>query len=250
MGKFGKNDWKIKVYYCVTGIVVIGIVAAVGINSPKIIGNIKNVLEQNDILSDTEQISESNENNEVAISEVTDTPTAVSTTATPTYIPTPEPTKASLMVTAPNLNEGFYKVSVIAANATSTISQKGTDNSPMLLFDGRDDTTWQEGVNGYGINESVSFSFDTTHQIKYIGFKLGNWKNDKYYFGNAMPKTMTLTFGNYSGQVTFNGVRDIEWVEVNNTVTADSMRITIDDVYPGTSWEDTCITEIMVYAKQ
>lgn len=59
---------------------------------------------------------------------------------------------------------------------------------------------------------------------------------------------MTLVLGNYTGQITFRGnKKEIEWVEVNHLVNADSMRITIDDIYPGTSWEDTCITEIMVY---
>ena len=55
--------------------------------------------------------------------------------------------------------------------------------------------SWQEGVSGYGINESVSFSFDDLHKVKYIAFKLGNWKNDKYYYGNAKPKTINLVFG-------------------------------------------------------
>ena len=84
----------------------------------------------------------------------------------------------------------------------------------MLLFDKKDDTSWQEGVAGYGINESVSFSFDGIHKVKYIAFKLGNWKNDKYYYGNAKPKTVNLVFGDYSGQVTFTGERKVEWVEV------------------------------------
>ena len=75
------------------------------------------------------------------------------------------------------------EVSVISANATSTISQTKTNNNAMLLFDKKDDTSWQEGVSGYGINESVSFSFDDLHKVKYIAFKLGNWKNDNINYG-------------------------------------------------------------------
>ena len=141
------------------------------------------------------------------------------------------------------------EVPVISANATSTISQTKTNNNAMLLFDKKDDTSWQEGVAGYGINESVSFSFDGLHKVKYIAFKLGNWKNDKYYYGNAKPKTVNLVFGDYSGQVTFTGERKVEWVEVSPSVNADSMRLELKDVYPGTSWEDTCISEITVYAE-
>ncbi len=157
-------------------------------------------------------------------------------------------TTAALCAGSPDL-ASLREIPVIAANATSTISQTKTNNNAMLLFDKKDDTTWQEGVPGYGINESVSFSFDSHHKVKYIAFKLGNWKNDKYYFGNAKPKTMTLVFGDYTGQVTFTGERKIEWVEVEPSVNADSMRLEINDVYPGTNWEDTCITEVTIYGE-
>ena len=162
--------------------------------------------------------------------------------------PEPEETKAILITDEPDVSK-LHKANVIAANASSTISQEGTSNSPILLFDGKDATNWQEGVDGYGISETISFSFDDFYKVKYIGFKLGNWKTDRYYVGNAKPKTMTLAFGDYVGPVTFTGERKVEWVEVNNAVKANSMRITIDDVYPGTQWEDTCITEIMVYGE-
>lgn len=162
--------------------------------------------------------------------------------------PVPEETKASLITDEPDVSK-LHKANVIAANASSTISQEGTSNSPILLFDGKDATNWQEGVDGYGISETISFSFDDFYKVKYIGFKLGNWKTDRYYVGNAKPKTMTLAFGDYVGPVTFTGERKVEWVEVNNAVKANSMRVTIDDVYPGTQWEDTCITEIMVYGE-
>lgn len=170
--------------------------------------------------------------------------------------PEPAPASVSEEATASAvLYEGtpdvslLKEVSVISANATSTISQTKTNNNAMLLFDKKDDTSWQEGVSGYGINESVSFSFDDLHKVKYIAFKLGNWKNDKYYYGNAKPKTINLVFGDYSGQVTFTGERKVEWVEVSPSVNADSMRLELKDVYPGTSWEDTCISEVTVYAE-
>ena len=166
--------------------------------------------------------------------------------------PEPSSEKVSLMASSPNLNNGKYQpVPVLTANATSTISQKATDNSAMMLFDNRDDTTWQEGVDGYGIGERVDFNFgdNNYYKVKYMGFKMGNWKNDKYYVGNAKPRTLTISFGNYSEQVTFNDVRETQWVEINPAESVNCMSITIDDVYAGTSWEDTCITEIQLYAE-
>ena len=237
-GKYGKNDWKIRVFNIVTGVIVVGVVATAAVIG---VSKIRDSMEKNKV---EQEVTLTAEAKDIEVYEPENMPTP-----TPTNTLTPEPTQASLMSGEPDLS-AYYCVPVIAANASSTITQQGTNNNPMLLFDGMDDTSWQEGVKGYGINENVAFSFDTAAKVKYIGFKLGNWKNDKYYFGNAKPKTMTLTFGDYSGQVTFTGERRVEWVEVNHALNSDSMRITINDVYPGTSWEDTCITEIMVYAEQ
>lgn len=166
--------------------------------------------------------------------------------------PAPIKEKVSLMASAPEWSDGNYQpIPVLTANATSTISQKNTNNSAMMLFDNRDDTTWQEGVDGYGIGEKVDFNFgdNNYYKVKYMGFKLGNWKNDKYYFGNSKPRTLTITFGDYSEQVTFNDVRETQWVEISPAESVNCMSITIDDIYAGTSWQDTCITEILLYAE-
>lgn len=160
--------------------------------------------------------------------------------------------KVSLMSSAPDFSTwNCQPISVLTANATSTISQQNTDNSAMRLFDGRDDTSWQEGASGYGIGERVDFNFgdNNYYKVKYMGFKMGNWKNDKYYVGNAKPRTLTIDFGQYSEEVTFNDVKEIQWVEINPAESVNCMSITIDEVYPGTSWEDTCITEILLYAE-
>ena len=47
--------------------------------------------------------------------------------------PVPEETKASLITDEPGVSK-LHKANVIAANASSTISQEGTSNSPILLF--------------------------------------------------------------------------------------------------------------------
>lgn len=158
-----------------------------------------------------------------------------------------DPVTISCVDGEPNVFDSYMKIPVIAANASSTIQQNDVNNDAMLLFDGKDDTSWQEGATGYGIGEYVSFSFDITYEVKYIAVKLGNWKNSKYYYGNAKPKTMTFILGDFTGQVMFPDEQAKQWVELSEPIYADSMRIVIDEVYPGTSWEDTCISEIEVY---
>ncbi len=72
--------------------------------------------------------------------------------------PVPEETKASLMTNEPDVSN-FRKVNVIAANASSTISQEGTSNSPILLFDGREVRTGRKArmIMGF-MRQSASVS--------------------------------------------------------------------------------------------
>ena len=143
--------------------------------------------------------------------------------------------------------EGLIDIPVIAANASSTINQAGVDNSPYMLFDKVDETSWQEGVSGYGIGEYVDFKLDKLYKVKYMTFKLSNWKSADYYFGNGRPKLLNITLGSFSGPVAFRDAWEEQWVEFSEPVPADAVRIVIEEVYPGTIWEDTCISEIHVY---
>ena len=76
---------------------------------------------------------------------------------------------------------------------------------PCCCLNKKDNTFWQEGTEGSGKGESVSFGLDDTYQIQYLGFKLGNWTDDQHYAGSSKPKTVTFMAGDSSGQVTFDG---------------------------------------------
>ena len=172
---------------------------------------------------------------------------------TPEPTPTPEPTAVpvplfSLLSGDPDLS-GMMKVSVGSATATSTIDQSdiGVRNDPILLFDEKDDSNWQEGVDGYGIGERVDIYFNGVWDVRYVGFKLGNWKSDDYYKENAKPKTLWIRVGTEEQMVTFTGDKRIEWVAIENNGTASDMSFTIGDVYPGTKYEDTVISEVYIY---
>ncbi len=158
------------------------------------------------------------------------------------------PLTARVLSAPPNISfEGLIDIPVIAVSASSTINQSDVDNSPNVLFDKIDSTSWQEGVPGYGIGETVSFSLDNQYDVRFMTFKLGNWKNSNYYYGNGIPRTMTIILGDFSGQATFSNAWEEQWVEFSQPVLANAARIVIDDVYTGTTWDDTCISEIHVY---
>lgn len=134
----------------------------------------------------------------------------------------------------------YKQVRVASAEASSVIQQdNGAVNTPMMMFDENIETNWQEGVDGPGLGEWVDAKFSQESGIKYLTFKLGNWKTSRYYYGNNKPSKMTITVGEFSQQIEFPD----EWtefcLEFSRPCQADGIYMTIDEVYPGTDWDDT-----------
>ena len=145
----------------------------------------------------------------------------------------------------------YKQVRVASAEASSVIQQdNGAVNTPMVMFDENIETNWQEGVDGPGLGEWVDAKFSQESGIKYLTFKLGNWKTSRYYYGNNKPSKMTITVGEFSQQIEFPD----EWtefcLEFSRPCQADGIYMTIDEVYPGTDWDDTCITDMRVFAEE
>lgn len=140
------------------------------------------------------------------------------------------------------------KDDLLKAEASSMIKQEeGVSNLPEYLFDNNIQTNWQEGVKGAGIDEYVSYQFQDEYRICAMSFKLGNWKTEKYYYGNNRPRTLTLSMNGQSWKVSFPDKWEQFGIQFTSPVKTSDLRITINEVYKGTSWNDTVITDIGVW---
>ena len=185
-----------------------------------------------------------------AIPEPTATPKP---TSTPKPTPTPEAYPASA-ITASLVSESsvdfsnIHEAYIESASATSEIKQaSGVSNDPLLAFDNNTDTNWEEGVDGSGIGESITANFKYENEkVRCIALKLGNWKSGKYYYGNNRPSKLTITLDDLSFQMDFPDSWEEFYVMLNHPFKASSIQVRIDDVHKGTSWDDTCITDVRV----
>lgn len=185
-----------------------------------------------------------------AIPEPTATPKP---TSTPKPTPTPEAYPASA-ITASLVSESsvdfsnIHEAYIESASATSEIKQaSGVSNDPLLAFDNNTDTNWEEGVDGPGIGESITANFEYKNEkVRCIALKLGNWKSGKYYYGNNRPSKLTITLDDLSFQMDFPDSWEEFYVMLNHPFKASSIQIRIDGVHQGTSWDDTCITDVRV----
>ena len=167
--------------------------------------------------------------------------------------PTPTPTLAPEYLTtvmkyeAASIDES-KRVSVVNAKASSVIKQEDLVNEPYLLFDYNEQTNWQEGVSGSGIGEYIKANLGKTEKIRYISFRLGNWKTDRYFTGNNYPTQLRLQFGGITKTVKFPGhVREEFVVEIIPPCETSYLNIVIDEVSRGTEWDDTVITDVSLF---
>ena len=143
----------------------------------------------------------------------------------------------------------YYKLSVKDASASSVITQEGTDNGAMKAVDGNEKTSWQEGVSGDGIGESIHFELEKPYNVKYMSFQLGNWNSWEYFDGNNRPKELEITVGDVTQTVTFPDGKTEYWVEFSRECLASEIDVVIKSVYEGSQWDDTCIAEIGLYGR-
>ena len=190
-------------------------------------------------------------------------------TQEPTPEPTPEPTQepeptpeiqpggalrtklAEESRAAQLEQEGYAKLKMSSAEASSQIYQAGVDNSPYVLYDGQDWSSWQDGVEGEGIGENITLTFDGEHAVRFIKIRLGNWYGDDnyYYEANNRPENVTFELGEESFSITFPDEKKEHIVELSKDITASQMKLTIDSVYKGSIYDDTCINEVTIYGK-
>ncbi|MGI6055521.1 MAG: NADase-type glycan-binding domain-containing protein [Bilifractor sp.] len=178
---------------------------------------------------------------------------SVSSTSEPSVTPAAEEDKVTASIVDSSRQAqidllGYSQVTVASADATSTISQAGIDNTPHVLYDGSKDSSWQDGVDGPGIGESVTYHLDQVYKIRFLVLRLGNWySSDDNYTMNNRPKTMTFKIGDQSVQVTFPDEKKEFCVELSKDVDASEIQMIIDAVYSGSAYDDTCINEVDVY---
>ena len=141
----------------------------------------------------------------------------------------------------------YLTTNLITATSSKTIEQKDVQNLPIYVFDNTWMSNWQEGESGPGIGAYVQGTFDGTYAVNALTLRLGNWKTDRYFYGNNRPKTLKIELG---GQ-TFTPTFPDEWAQFSllfsSPIKASDIKITVEDIYKGAEWDDTVITDICVW---
>lgn len=132
-------------------------------------------------------------------------------------------------------------------NASSELEGYSIEN----LTDKDTSTAWVEGMENYGQGETISFEpIRDTPVITSIVIHNGFQKSKELLDKNSQPKSLDLIInGDQVGTINLNQAKEVgdctEYT-LEKPIKADSMYLRIADVYQGTKYSDTCISEIAV----
>lgn len=136
-------------------------------------------------------------------------------------------------------------------------SEKPTANdvsySAANCIDGMLSTVWCENANGNGTLEWLRLYPSENTTFSAIGIVNGSVSSQENYFGNGRIKSILIQFpGGYSIRQELpddcfanNGAPYI--VLLGSDIQATWVKITIESVYEGETYNDTCISEIRLY---
>lgn len=134
-------------------------------------------------------------------------------------------------------------------DCSSFLVERTTSYPVKNLTSRNDSTPWVEGVPGVGIGEGFTIERDIDRSYLLIMNGYISYNKPYLYKQNARVKKIRVT-GTKSG---ISRVLDV--IDTPNPQTVgitfldenDDARVTIEDVYPGTKYEDTCISLCVTY---
>lgn len=148
-----------------------------------------------------------------------------------------------------------------SATASSELADDRVDYSPSMAIDGDPATAWVEGAIGAGIGESLSVWIGPyvgkmvgCYGVKRIGIINGYAQDEKLYVSNNRVKQLQVTYAftleerDHTGTEAFifdlEETLEMQYLELPYPVPISQLTLTIQEVYPGSRWDDSCIAEV------
>lgn len=125
--------------------------------------------------------------------------------------------------------------------------KSGTVYGASYLMDGDTKTPWQEGVEGDGIGEKITYQPEEGAAVCVIRIYPGNGRSESAFQENNRPETMTLSMDGKEQILKLDDAGQFYTFSSKKPVKAKEITLTIDSVYKGSKWQDTCISELEFY---
>jgi len=118
--------------------------------------------------------------------------------------------------------------------------------NPEHVLDKSTKTAWNEGADGPGLQQWIRLGASTPQHVQGLSIKNGYPLNDNIYYANNRLKDITIELSDGYRMTavlddSYDKLQDIRFDSAHDIVW---LIITIDSVYPGNEYDDTCISYI------
>ena len=137
--------------------------------------------------------------------------------------------------------------------ASSEVTKLSDPHPAWNAFDGRTDSAWSESAKGPGKGEWLEATFSSPRHVRVLrvipGYEATSDAYGDLFFANAHAKSLRIT-GDGGKEIAQRGVAEGERLVTFDNLDVDvtTVRVTIEDVWPGRKWEDLAVSEIEVIA--
>lgn len=139
-------------------------------------------------------------------------------------------------------------ISSVTATSHLEEPQYGFSHTADNLIDGTLANAWVEGISGQGEGESVTLWLSGAYRVSGFTINAGYQKSESTYNNNSRPAVLEATFSDGTElDITLRDYNGQQVVEFPYPVSTSSIRLTIRSVYPGTTYQDTVISEIALF---
>jgi hypothetical protein len=121
-------------------------------------------------------------------------------------------------------------------------------------IDGLPESSWVEGVAGSGVGEWVVLTFPEAIEVHSIGLDVGFDRDEDIFAKNNRIKRATFSFS--SGEevtLDFADARGVQMVPLvrapGPNIETTFVKMVIQDVYPGSKYDNACLAEIEVWGR-
>jgi hypothetical protein len=133
----------------------------------------------------------------------------------------------------------------ITIRSSSTLpNQGGNSYGPKNLADSDRSNAWVEGAKGDGIGEWVEIRFNQLQAFSTIVVVNGCAKSQKLFFENNRIRTALISTEDLKDvEIPLADTMEEQRLILPKKVNSSWVRLTIKDVYKGTKFSDTCLSE-------
>ena len=142
------------------------------------------------------------------------------------------------------------KLEIKEADATTfLVSNSGNTYPVEYSYDGDITSSWQDGTEGYGEGESLSYWFKEPVKLKYICIYPGSGENEDKFYQNGRPREISFLLDGLNYNLILADTPVFQMIEVSGDLTCDWASLILTSVYEGSKYQDTCLAEIEFYAE-